>query len=177
MDYRTLGRSGCAVSTLTLGTMTFGKETDEQGAHAQLDAFLEAGGNLVDTADVYTAGASEEIIGRWLARPPRRGARPGRARHQGPLPDGRRTSTTSASPAGTCSARWTTRCAASASRLRRPLPGALLGPDDAARGDPGHPRRLRPRRQGALHRAVELHRLAGPEDRRPREGARLGLAR
>src|SRR4051812_29902749 len=67
MEYRTLGRSGCAVSTLALGTMTFGKETDETGAHAQLDAFLDAGGNLVDTADVYTAGTSEEIIGRWLA--------------------------------------------------------------------------------------------------------------
>jgi aryl-alcohol dehydrogenase-like predicted oxidoreductase len=71
MDYRTLGRSGCAVSTLTLGTMTFGQETDEQGAHRQLDAFVEAGGNLIDTADVYNAGVSEEIIGRWLAnRPP-----------------------------------------------------------------------------------------------------------
>ena len=68
MDYRTLGRSGCAVSSLTLGTMTFGKETDEPGSHAQLDAFVEAGGNLVDTADVYTAGTSEEIIGRWLAK-------------------------------------------------------------------------------------------------------------
>ena len=61
MDYRTLGRSGCAVSSLTLGTMTFGKETDEPGSHAQLDAFVEAGGNLVDTADVYTAGTSEEL--------------------------------------------------------------------------------------------------------------------
>jgi aryl-alcohol dehydrogenase-like predicted oxidoreductase len=70
MDYRTLGRTGCAVSTLTLGTMTFGKETDEAGAHAQLDAFFEAGGNLVDTADVYNAGTSEEIIGRWLADRP-----------------------------------------------------------------------------------------------------------
>jgi aryl-alcohol dehydrogenase-like predicted oxidoreductase len=68
MDYRTLGRSGCAVSSLALGTMTFGKETDEAGSHAQLDAFLEAGGNLVDTADVYAAGASEEIIGRWLSK-------------------------------------------------------------------------------------------------------------
>jgi len=50
--------------------MTFGNETDEQGAHAQLDRFVEAGGTLVDTADVYTAGASEEIIGRWLADRP-----------------------------------------------------------------------------------------------------------
>src|SRR4029079_2332623 len=66
MEYRTLGRSGTVVSTLALGTMTFGKETDEEGSHEQLDLFLEAGGTLVDTADVYTAGASEEIVGRWL---------------------------------------------------------------------------------------------------------------
>lgn len=70
MEHRTLGRSGCAVSSLTLGTMTFGHETDEAGAHAQLDAFLAAGGTLIDTADVYTRGASETIIGRWLARQP-----------------------------------------------------------------------------------------------------------
>ncbi|GAA1899289.1 aldo/keto reductase [Lapillicoccus jejuensis] len=70
MEYRTLGRSGCAVSALTLGTMTFGNETDEEGAHAQLDLFVESGGTLVDTADVYNAGVSEEIIGRWLASRP-----------------------------------------------------------------------------------------------------------
>jgi len=70
MELRTLGRSGCAVSALTLGTMTFGQETDEAGSHAQLDSFVEAGGTLIDTADVYTAGGSEEIIGRWLARRP-----------------------------------------------------------------------------------------------------------
>ncbi|MFH8569427.1 aldo/keto reductase [Streptomyces sp. NPDC017993] len=67
MEYRTLGRSGCSVSTLALGTMTFGNETDEGGAHAQLDRFVEAGGTFIDTADVYSAGASEEIVGRWLA--------------------------------------------------------------------------------------------------------------
>jgi aryl-alcohol dehydrogenase-like predicted oxidoreductase len=70
MEYRTLGRSGCAVSSLCLGTMTFGVETDEPGAHQQLDRFIEAGGNLVDTADVYGDGGSEEIIGRWLASRP-----------------------------------------------------------------------------------------------------------
>ena len=70
MEYRTLGRSGCAVSTYTLGTMTFGAETDEKGSFAQLDRFVEAGGNLVDTADVYSHGVSEEIIGRWLAERP-----------------------------------------------------------------------------------------------------------
>jgi aryl-alcohol dehydrogenase-like predicted oxidoreductase len=70
MEFRTLGRSGCAVSTLTLGTMTFGRETDEEVSHAQLDRFVEAGGSLIDTADVYGRGVSEEIIGRWLARQP-----------------------------------------------------------------------------------------------------------
>ncbi|MCW2811404.1 MAG: aryl-alcohol dehydrogenase [Friedmanniella sp.] len=70
MDYRTLGRSGCAVSNLCLGTMTFGAETDEAGSHAQLDRFVESGGTLVDTADVYSKGVSEEIIGRWFASRP-----------------------------------------------------------------------------------------------------------
>jgi len=70
VEYRTLGRSGCAVSTLALGTMTFGEEADEDTAHAQLDVFVEAGGTLIDTADVYGDGASEQIIGRWLGRQP-----------------------------------------------------------------------------------------------------------
>ena len=70
MDYRTLGRSGCAVSSLCLGTMTFGVETDEAGSHEQLDRFLDAGGTLVDTADVYGGGQSEEIIGHWFASRP-----------------------------------------------------------------------------------------------------------
>ena len=70
MDYRALGRSGCAVSSLCLGTMTFGVETDEAGSHEQLDRFIEAGGTLVDTADVYGKGESEEIIGRWFASRP-----------------------------------------------------------------------------------------------------------
>src|SRR6266550_511377 len=70
MDYRTLGRSGCAVSALGLGTMTFGVETDEPGAHEQLDRFAAAGGTLVDTADTYGDGRSEEIIGRWFATRP-----------------------------------------------------------------------------------------------------------
>jgi aryl-alcohol dehydrogenase-like predicted oxidoreductase len=70
MEYRTLGGSGCAVSSLCLGTMTFGTETDEDGAHAQLDRFVEAGGTMVDTADVYSHGVSEQIIGRWFASRP-----------------------------------------------------------------------------------------------------------
>jgi aryl-alcohol dehydrogenase-like predicted oxidoreductase len=70
MEYRLLGLSGCAVSALALGTLTFGNETDEGGSFAQLDRFVSAGGTLIDTADVYADGRSEEIIGRWLASRP-----------------------------------------------------------------------------------------------------------
>lgn len=70
MDYRTLGRSGCAVSTQCLGTMTFGAESSEEVSHAQLDLFVQSGGTFVDTADVYAGGESERIIGRWFADRP-----------------------------------------------------------------------------------------------------------
>jgi len=70
MEYRLLGGSGCAVSALALGALTFGNETSEEDSHAQLDLFVEAGGTLVDTADVYADTRSEEIIGRWLASRP-----------------------------------------------------------------------------------------------------------
>jgi aryl-alcohol dehydrogenase-like predicted oxidoreductase len=67
MEYRLLGRSGCAVSALALGTLTFGNETSEADSFAQLDRFTSAGGTLIDTADVYADGRAEQIIGRWLA--------------------------------------------------------------------------------------------------------------
>ncbi|HYI34730.1 MAG TPA: aldo/keto reductase [Glaciibacter sp.] len=69
-SYRTLGRSGAVVFAQALGTMTFGAEADEVTSHAILDAYTAAGGNFIDTADVYSGGASEEIIGRWLAAHP-----------------------------------------------------------------------------------------------------------
>lgn len=66
MKYRKLGSSGLSVSNLTLGTMGFGTETPEAEAFSILDAFLDTGGNMIDTADVYGGGASETLIGRWL---------------------------------------------------------------------------------------------------------------
>lgn len=66
MEYRLLGDSGLAVSRLCLGTMTFGAETDRAGSFAQLDAFVEAGGTFIDTADVYSRGVSEQLVGDWL---------------------------------------------------------------------------------------------------------------
>ena len=70
MQYRTLGRSGAVVSAQCLGTMTFGAEADEATSGAIMTAFAENGGTFFDTADVYSAGVSEEIIGRWLADHP-----------------------------------------------------------------------------------------------------------
>ncbi|MCP3997772.1 MAG: aldo/keto reductase [bacterium] len=66
MESRSLGSADIAVSALALGTMTFGAETAQAEAHAQLDIFIAAGGTFIDTADVYSRGASEEIIGEWL---------------------------------------------------------------------------------------------------------------
>ena len=69
-NFRTLGRSGLVVSPLALGTMTFGAErwgSGEAGSRAVFDAYLAAGGNFIDTADVYSAGRSEEMIGRFVA--------------------------------------------------------------------------------------------------------------
>ena len=53
-----------------LGTMTFGAEADEATSHAIINAYVEGGGNFLDTADVYSAGVSEEFIGRWLSAHP-----------------------------------------------------------------------------------------------------------
>jgi aryl-alcohol dehydrogenase-like predicted oxidoreductase len=66
MNYRQMGRTGLRVSELCLGAMTFGRETTEEDSIKILDRFVDAGGNFIDTADVYSAGTSEEILGRWL---------------------------------------------------------------------------------------------------------------
>ncbi|WP_206245151.1 aldo/keto reductase [Novosphingobium terrae] len=74
-NYRSLGRSGLVVSPLALGTMTFGAGrwgADEARSRAIFDAYVEAGGNFLDTADVYSGGESEAMLGRFLAE---RGAR------------------------------------------------------------------------------------------------------
>jgi len=66
MQYRYLGRTGLKVSELCLGAMTFGRETPEIESYQMLDRFIEVGGNFIDTADVYSQGLSESILGRWL---------------------------------------------------------------------------------------------------------------
>src|ERR1700723_1959505 len=70
-EYVTLGRSGLRVSPLCLGAMTFGTEwgfgTDESNSKQMFDRYVDAGGNFVDTADAYTNGHSEELVGKFVA--------------------------------------------------------------------------------------------------------------
>ena len=73
IEYRRLGRTGLKVSPLCLGSMNFGWTADEETSFAVMDAFAEAGGNFIDTADIYSrwveghnGGESEGVIGRWL---------------------------------------------------------------------------------------------------------------
>ena len=67
--FRTLGRSGLVVSPIALGTMTFGPGewgADDAASRAIFDAYLAAGGNFIDTADIYSGGASETLVGRFI---------------------------------------------------------------------------------------------------------------
>ena len=73
MEYRRLGRTGLKVSPLCLGAMQFGWTANEKASFVVMDAFAEAGGNFIDTADIYSrwvkgndGGVSEEVIGRWM---------------------------------------------------------------------------------------------------------------
>ena len=69
-DFRTLGRSGLVVSPLALGTMTFGTPrwgSADDVSESIFQAYVEAGGNFIDTADVYAKGRSEELVGNYVA--------------------------------------------------------------------------------------------------------------
>ena len=70
LRYKLLGRSGLRVSEICLGTMSFGDQwgfgADEKTSHQVMDAYAEAGGNFLDTANKYHGGQTEEIVGRWL---------------------------------------------------------------------------------------------------------------
>ncbi|WP_274650153.1 aldo/keto reductase [Paenibacillus humicola] len=68
MEYRFMGKTGLKVSELCLGSMTFGSSADKQESERIMDRYTEAGGNFIDTANVYSRGVSEEIVGGWLKR-------------------------------------------------------------------------------------------------------------
>ncbi len=106
MEYRQLGRSGLKVSTITMGTMTFGRakegaigSVDTKDARKQVDLCLDAGVNLIDTADVYAKGAAEEIVGEVLGKKRADVLIATKVR----FPMGARTERTAASPAPTSS--------------------------------------------------------------------------
>ncbi len=112
MQYRTLGRTGVQISTLALGAMNFGAigRTTQEEATAIVDAALEAGVNVIDTADMYGTGESEEMVGKAIA---------GRRDDivlatKATMPMGRSATTAAARGAGS-TPRWTTACAVSAS--------------------------------------------------------------
>ena len=173
MDYRQLGRCGLRVSTLTLGTMTFGRSgpfasvgaVDLDGARRQIDLCLDAGVNLIDTADVYSAGVSEELVGEALVGRRDRVLLATKARM--PMGDG-------PNDAGLSRHHLIEGCEASLRRLRTdhidlyqvhewdgqtPLEETLDALDDLVRV-----------RQGPLRRLLELRRLAarqGARDLRP----------
>ena len=66
MNYKTLGKCGLKVSPVCLGTMTFGREADEETSFTIMDYFVEQGYNFLDSADAYSRGGSEEVVGRWI---------------------------------------------------------------------------------------------------------------
>jgi aryl-alcohol dehydrogenase-like predicted oxidoreductase len=72
MTYRILGRTGVKVHPICLGTMNFGGRSNPEASITMLNAYFEAGGNFVDTANVYNDGRSEEIIGDWITQTGRR---------------------------------------------------------------------------------------------------------
>jgi hypothetical protein len=164
MEQRRLGRSGLKVSRLALGTMTWGRDTDEHEAGDQLKIFLEAGGTLLDTAAGYGDGESERVIGgllarrsterRWSSRP--RPASPGVPANESWTPRG-----------GPCSTRWTGRCGGSAPTTST-CAGARVERRDRAGGDALRGRPRGDHRPGAVCRHLELLRLA---DRPSRDDA------
>ena len=70
MELRALGNSGLLVSQFSLGTMTWGRDTDIHEARDQFNLYYEAGGRFLDSADVYSDGVAEEIVGEFVREHP-----------------------------------------------------------------------------------------------------------
>ena len=181
MEYRRLGASGFKVPVLSFGTGTFGGKgklfaawgaTDTAEARRLLDICLDAGVSMFDTADIYSAGESERILGEAM-----KGKRDRSHRlHQGDVPfrrgaQQRRLLAPASAGDGRCAAE------APADRLHRSLPVARLRRHDAARGSAVDPRYARARRQDPLRRRVELLRLAHRQSARRRRQVRLPALR
>ena len=180
MEHRQLGASGFKVPVLSLGTGTFGGagpfkgfgESDAAEATRLVDICLDAGLTMFDSADAYSAGMAEEILGQAIKGRRdkviistksafRVGAGPERRRIVALSPDPRRRGEPEAAR----------------HRLHRPLSASRLRPDDAGRRDARHARRPGPRREDPLHRLLELLRLAPDEVAGRLEGIRAGALR
>ena len=177
MRYRLLGRSGLRVSELALGTMTFGTDwgwgADEAECRRIVERFAEAGGNFIDTANNYTDGSSERIVGELDARRPRAvGARDEVHADRRPRP----TRTRAATTARASSARSSRACGAS-DRLHRPALAPHARRDDADRGVRARARRPGAARQGALRRHLGLAGVGRLARERDRRAARLDAVR
>ena len=180
MEYRRLGRTGLKVSELCLGTMQFGWTADEATSFAVMDAFVEAGGNFIDTADVYSrwaegnpGGVSEQIIGRWMKARGNRGAIVLATKARGRMWDG-------PNGEGLSRGHLIRACEDSLRRLdtdaHRPLSDALLRRRHADRRDDARAGRPGARRQGALLSGARTTPRGGWQ-RRSGRSDKLGLAR
>ena len=175
---RRLGSTGLEVHPICLGGNTFGWTTDRDASFAVLDAYVEAGGNFVDTADVYSAWV-EGNRGRRVGADARRVARePGPARRADRRDEGRlgcRGARARAHPRA-CDPRLRGVAAAARPRDDRPLLRPQRPGDAAARGDARRVRRARPVGQGAPSRRVQLPRAAAaPRARARRRGRARAL--
>ena len=181
MEYRQLGASGFMVPALTFGTGTFGGrgelfkawgETDVAEATRLVDICLEAGLNMFDSADMYSGGESEEILGQAIKRPSRQGAHldQGRTFAQRPGPN----------DVGSSRHHLIHAVEGSLRRLGTDyidlLSDARLRREDARRGNAQHARRPGARRQDPLHRLLEFLRLASDEVARRRRSDTAGRA-
>ena len=156
MQQRAVGATGLKVSRLGLGTMTWGRDTDEHEARDQLIAFTEAGGTLLDTAAGYGNGASEELIGTLLGDVVPRdevvlATKAGITSHRG------QRSYDVARPVALDPRRL---AAAPRRRPRGPVAGAPVVRRHAARGDAQRARPRREQRPDGVRRDLELLRLA-----------------
>jgi aryl-alcohol dehydrogenase-like predicted oxidoreductase len=159
MEYRPLGRSGCVVSVLSLGTMTFGLETDEAGASRSWMRSWRPAARFIDTADVYAGTESEAIIGRWLS------SAPTDVREQVVLATKARFPTGEGpNDLGLSRRHLSTALDASLRRLQLDTIDLYQvhawDPADPAGGDAAVPRRRGRGRQDPVRGAVQLHRLA-----------------
>ena len=163
MLMRKLGRSGLRVAALCLGGNTFGWTTDQKASEAVLDAYLEAGGNFIDTADVYArwapgnkGGESEEALGTWMSARRNRSAVLIATKVMGPMGPG-------PNDTGLSRHHIVEGVEASLRRLQTDYIDSTspLGRSrDAARRDAARLRRPRAPGQGALSRGLELPGLA-----------------